>query len=169
VRLKQNGWWGNAACALSYEGLAWLTGTAVMLGGAWPGPHAVALALLYSVGAHGIMTLNDFKAMEGDRRLGVASLPVQLGAQGAARVACLFMLVPQVAVVGLLLYWQLPWHASAVLALTLAQWPLMARFLREPVARALHVSAFGVPLFVSGMMVSAWGLRQLQALGGGLA
>jgi chlorophyll synthase len=63
----------------------------------------------------------------------------------------------------------LPWHASAVLALTLAQWPLMARFLREPVARALHVSAFGVPLFVSGMMVSAWGLRQLQALGGGVA
>ncbi|MGB4192718.1 MAG: UbiA family prenyltransferase [Limnohabitans sp.] len=37
VRLKNNGWWGNAACALSYEGLAWLTGTAVMLGGAWPG------------------------------------------------------------------------------------------------------------------------------------
>jgi chlorophyll synthase len=28
----------------------------------------------------------------------------------------------------------------------------------------LHVSAFGVPLFVSGMMVSAWGLRQLQPL-----
>jgi chlorophyll synthase len=26
----------------------------------------------------------------------------------------------------------------------------------------LHVSAFGVPLFVSGMMVSAWGLRQLS-------
>ena len=31
VRLKRNGWWGNAACALSYEGLAWITGTAVML------------------------------------------------------------------------------------------------------------------------------------------
>jgi chlorophyll synthase len=28
----------------------------------------------------------------------------------------------------------------------------------------LHVSAFGVPLFVSGMMVSAWGLRQLSLL-----
>jgi chlorophyll synthase len=167
VRLKQNGWWGNAACALSYEGLAWLTGTAVMLGGAWPGLHAVALALLFSVGAHGIMTLNDFKAMEGDRRMGVASLPVQLGALGAARVACLFMLVPQVAVAALLLLWQLPWHASAVLALTLAQWPLMARFLHEPVARALQVSAFGVPLFVSGMMVRAWGLRQLQTHGVG--
>jgi len=26
VRLKQNGWWGNLACGLSYEGLAWITG-----------------------------------------------------------------------------------------------------------------------------------------------
>jgi len=32
------------------------------------------------------------------------------------------------------------------------------------VERALHVSAFGVPLFVSGMMVSAWGLRQWSGL-----
>jgi chlorophyll synthase len=52
----------------------------------------------------------------------------------------------------------------AVLVLALAQGPLMAKFLRQPVERALHVSAFGVPLFVSGMMVSAWGLRQLHGL-----
>jgi chlorophyll synthase len=164
LRLKHNGWWGNAACGLSYEGLAWLTGTAVMLGGAWPGPHSLALALLYSIGAHGIMTLNDFKAIEGDQRMGIASLPVQLGAKGAARVACLLMVMAQLAVVLLLAFWQLPWHAMAVLALTLAQWPLMLKFLQQPVARALHVSAFGVPLCVCGMMVSAWGLRQLQPL-----
>jgi chlorophyll/bacteriochlorophyll a synthase len=169
VRLKKNGWWGNAACALSYEGLAWLTGTAVMLGGDWPGPHSLVLALLYSFGAHGIMTLNDFKAIEGDRQMGVASLPVQLGAQGAARMACMFMLVPQVVVTLLLANWQLPWHAAAVLVLAIVQWPLMAKFLRQPVERALHVSAFAVPLFVTGMMVSAWGVRHLnlwQSTGG---
>ena len=33
VRLKRNGWWGNSACALCYEGLAWLTGAAVMAAG----------------------------------------------------------------------------------------------------------------------------------------
>jgi chlorophyll synthase len=165
VRLKKNGWWGNAACALSYEGLAWITGTAVMLGGEWPGLFALTLALLYSIGAHGIMTLNDFKAIEGDRQMGVDSLPVQLGAKGAARVACLFMWVPQVVVAALLFKWQLPWHALAVLALSFMQWPLMWKFLKQPVERALYVSAFGVPMFVSGMMVSAWGLRQLNALG----
>ena len=33
IRLKQNGWWGNAACGLCYEGLPWFTGAAVMSGG----------------------------------------------------------------------------------------------------------------------------------------
>jgi chlorophyll synthase len=111
------------------------------------------------------MTLNDFKAIEGDRQMGVASLPVQLGASGAARVACVLMWLPQVAVAALLMHWQLPWHALAVLVLSFLQWPLMWKFLKHPIERALYVSAFGVPLFVSGMMVSAWGLRQINALG----
>ena len=28
LRLKENGWWGNAACGICYEGLAWATGAA---------------------------------------------------------------------------------------------------------------------------------------------
>jgi chlorophyll synthase len=160
-RLKANGWWGNAACALSYEGLAWITGAAVMLGGALPDAHSVVLALLYSLGAHGIMTLNDFKSVQGDARMGVRSLPVQLGVQRAAIVACLMMQVPQWAVVAYLMQLDLPWHALGVLGLSLAQVPLMQRFIAQPIERALHLSAFGVPLYVSGMMVSAWGLRSL--------
>jgi chlorophyll synthase len=52
--------------------------------------------------------------------------------------------------------------AVAVLLLSFCQLPLMARFVRSPVDKALSVSAFGVPLFVSGMMVSAWALRALE-------
>jgi len=159
LRLKRNGWWGNAACGLCYEGLAWLTGAAVMTLGSMPEGRSIALALLYSAGAHGIMTLNDFKAIEGDRRMGIASLPVQLGVQGAARAACLFMLVPQLVVVGLLTSWQQPVHAAAIAALMLAQVLMMKRFLADPVQRAIWYSGFGVPLFVLGMMVSAFALR----------
>jgi chlorophyll synthase len=119
------------------------------------------LALLYSLGAHGIMTLNDFKSVQGDARMGVRSLPVQLGVQRAAIVACLMMQVPQWAVVAYLMQLDLPWHALGVLGLSLAQVPLMQRFIAQPIERALHLSAFGVPLYVSGMMVSAWGLRSL--------
>ena len=159
LRLKENGWWGNAACALSYEGLAWVTGAAVMLGEQIPPPEVLCLALLYSLGAHGIMTLNDFKAIEGDRQMGVRSLPVQLGPEQAARVACAVMWLPQAVVAGLLMSWGQVGHALAVLCLMLAQLPLMGVFVRQPVAKALMLSGFGVPLFVAGMMVSAWAVR----------
>ena len=159
VRLKVNGWWGNAACGLSYEGLAWVTGAAVMAGGAMPGGHSLALAALYSLGAHGIMTLNDFKSVQGDRQMGIGSLPVRLGVDAAARTACWMMAGPQVAVIALLVLWGTPLHAAAVAALLLAQGVLMTWFTRRPAQRALFYSGFGVPLFVAGMMVSAFALR----------
>jgi chlorophyll synthase len=135
----------------------------VMLGGALPVEKSLMLALLYSVGAHGIMTLNDFKAVQGDAQMGVRSLPVQLGVVKAARVACAFMVVPQLLVAVLLLHWSRPFHAIAVFFLCVGQFPLMRRFIAQPVEKALMVSAFGVPLFVSGMMVSAWALHYMAA------
>ena len=103
-----------------------------------PAAASLALALLYSLGAHGIMTLNDFKAIEGDRQMGIGSLPVRLGVQGAARAACIFMLLPQVVVIGLLLAWGQPWHALGIVALLVGQALMMRRFLVRPGApRAL--------------------------------
>ena len=159
LRLKKNGWWGNAACGLSYEGLAWATGAAVMAGGAIPHAHSLLLALLYSIAAHGIMTLNDFKSVAGDSQMGIASLPVQLGVDGAARTACWVMAVPQVVVIIALFTWDQPWHALAVILILLAQVKLMLHFIAAPVERALLYSGFGVPLLVAGMMVSAFALR----------
>ncbi len=159
LRLKRNGWWGNAACGLSYEGLAWITGAAVMLGGQLPPAPSIILALLYSVGAHGIMTLNDFKSVKGDRATGIDSLPVLLGPQRAAQCACLVMAVPQFVVVLFLLHWERPIHAGIVVALIGAQLLLMRRFLEQPTERAIWYSGFGVPLFVFGMLASAFAVR----------
>ena len=164
LRLKQNGWWGCLACGICYEGLAWVTGGVVMAGGQAPAAASLTLALLYSLGAHGIMTLNDFKAIEGDRQTGIGSLPVRLGVPGAARAACLIMALPQVVVIGLLLAWGRPWHALAIVGLLIGQAWMMRRFLADPVRHALWYSGFGVPLFVSGMMVSAFALRGLASL-----
>jgi chlorophyll synthase len=159
VRLKQNGWWGNTAVAFSYEGLAWITGAAVMTGGAMPDWRILLLAALYSTGAHGIMTLNDFKAIEGDQEMGVRSLPVQLGVERSAVAACLFMAIPQVVVVSLLAAWDRPWHAITVGALLSVQLLMMIRFLRSPREQAAWYSARGVSVYVTGMMVSAFALR----------
>lgn len=165
VRLKANGWWGNAACGLSYEGIAWLTGAAVMAGGSMPEGRSIALAALYSAGTHGIMTLNDFKAVKGDRLMGVRSLPVQLGIRNAAHVACWVMALPQVVVVLLLVNWGRPVHALIVGLLLGLQLLLMDYFVDSAKERALLYSGFGVPLFVAGMMVSAFALRSLAAAG----
>ena len=157
LRLKRNGWWGNTACAVCYEGLPWFTGAAVMAA-ARPDLRVVALALLYSVGAHGIMTLNDFKSVDGDRATGIFSLPVLLGVDGAARLACAVMAAPQVVVVGLLLRWQFPLHAAVVAALLLAQLLLMIRLLHSPRARAPWYNATGTTLYVLGMLAGALAL-----------
>ncbi|ALV05512.1 chlorophyll synthase ChlG [Roseateles depolymerans] len=159
LRLKRNGWWGNAACGLCYEGLAWITGAAVMAMGQWPDGRSLSLALLYSLGAHGIMTLNDFKSIPGDRQMGIRSLPVMLGAPRAAQVACAVMALPQIVVIALLTTWGQTGHALAVALLLVAQAVLMHRFLAEPLSRARWYSGFGVPLYVAGMLVSAFALR----------
>ena len=160
VRLKRSGLWGPGLVGLSYETLPWLTGAAVVAGGA-PGWDVALVALLYGIGAHGIMTLNDFKASEGDRATGIASLPVVLGPERAARVACVVMGLPQVAVVALLLAWDRPWHALAIAALLAAQGWAMARLLRDPKGRAPWYNGTGVLLSVAGMMVAALALRGL--------
>ncbi len=161
LRFKQNGWIGNAACALSYEGLAWITGAAVMLGNQMPRKEIIVFALLYSFGAHGIMTLNDFKAIEGDKIMNVRSLPVLMGAKAAAWMASLIMMLAQWSVSILLVHAGQTYSGLAVFLLSLCQLPLMQKFVKSPVDRALSVSAFGVPLFVSGMMVSAFALRSM--------
>lgn len=162
LRLKQNGWIGNAAVGLCYEGLPWLTAAAIMTNGA-PDRHIVAVALLYSLGAHGIMTLNDFKSIEGDRRMGILSLPVHLGARRAALLACLTMALAQAIVIALLWIWQRPIHAAIVLGLLTGQFALMRRLLQNPRDRAPWYNGTGVSLYVLGMLVTAFALGGLGA------
>jgi len=145
---------------LCYEGLPWFTGAAVMAG-AFPDWRIVAVAVLYSAGAHGIMTLNDFKSIEGDRALGLGSLPARLGAERAARLACRVMALPQAVVIALLLGWGLTLSAAVVTVVLGAQLVLMRRLLADPEGRAPWYNATGVSLYVLGMMASAVGLSTI--------
>jgi chlorophyll/bacteriochlorophyll a synthase len=159
-RFKQNGWWGNTAVAFAYEGLPWFTGAAVMAGG-MPGWPILAVAALYSVGAHGIMILNDFKAVEGDRQMGIRSLPVQLGEERAARLACFIMIWPQIVVFGLLIGFGRPLHAIFIAAFIALQAVLMVRLLSDPERYAPWYNGTGVTLYVLGMLVSAFALQPM--------
>ncbi len=157
LRLKRNGWWGNAAVGICYEGVPWFTGAALMTG-ALPRPAIIVTALLYSIGAHGIMTLNDFKSVEGDRASGIFSLPVLLGPPQAARFACVVMAVPQLLMIALLWHWHRPYAGLIILLLLGTQFLLMRRLLADPRARAPWYNGTGTTLFVSGMLIAAFAL-----------
>jgi chlorophyll synthase len=154
LRFKQNGWLGNGVVGLSYETLPWIT-AAIAASGSSPTLPLVIVALLYGIGAHGILTLNDFKAIKGDREMGINTLPVLHGARRSAQIACLIMGAPQAAVILLLLHLNLPIGAFLVGSLLLAQVICMPRFVQDPEGKAVWYSAVGVGLYVNGMMVTA--------------
>jgi chlorophyll/bacteriochlorophyll a synthase len=156
-RFKRSGWLGPLVCALSYEGLSWFTGASVMLGGL-PSATLLTVLLLYSIGAHGIMTLNDFKAVKGDSATGLRSLPVVMGVRNAALFASATMALAQLAVIAILGWQGLMLSAVIVALLLLVQLGLMARLVRDPARLAPWYNATGVSLYVFGMLASALGL-----------
>ncbi|NCP13397.1 MAG: chlorophyll synthase ChlG [Sphingomonadales bacterium] len=157
LRFKANGWLGPLVCGLTYEGLSWFTGAAVMLG-SMPSVEVVIVLVMYSLGAHGIMVLNDFKAVEGDRQTGLTSLPVVMGVNVAARLACTTMAVAQIVVVALLAIWGFALSAVIVAAVLLAQIAAMPRLIRDPAKNAPWYNGVGVTLYVLGMLAAALGL-----------
>ena len=155
VRAKRNGWFGNALVGISYEGLAWMAGHVAF--GQLTGQSA-AVALLYSFGAHGIMTVNDFKSMAGDTLMGIRSIPVQYGKVVAARLVVIIMGIAQLAVIALLLLWGHFIAAGVVLLLLAAQSVPNVRFIRDPEHNEVFFNATAIMLFVWGMLAAAIGL-----------
>ncbi len=157
IRAKKSGIWGPGLCGLAYETLPWVTGAAVVSAGA-PRPEVILIAVLYGLGAHGIMTLNDFKAIEGDRAMGLRSLPVTLGPDRAAKTACWVMAIPQAIVIGLLTYWGHAFHALGVMAMLAVQLGAMRALLRDPEGKTPWYQGMGILFYISGMMIAATAL-----------
>ncbi|HNP69940.1 MAG TPA: chlorophyll synthase ChlG [Kouleothrix sp.] len=156
LRAKRNGWIGNGLVAVAYEGLPWLAGHLAF--GSLTIPSLI-IAGLYSVGAHGIMTINDFKSVDGDRVSGVNTIPVMLGSWGAAWVAVLTMNIAQLFVIMLFAVSQRWIIAAIIAALFVAQLPLQRKFMQDPRGRAVFYNASGTTLFVWGMLAAAIGIR----------
>jgi chlorophyll synthase len=158
LRAKRNGWFGNLIVGLAYEGVAWLTGSFAITQGI-PSGETIALALIFSLGAHGIMTLNDFKSIVGDNIRKVASIPVQLGERKAAILAAAVMDLAQVAAMGILLYKGSINMLAIAGVLLIAQLPMQRILIASPRDKAVWYNAFGTLLYVLSMMVAAVGIR----------
>jgi len=158
IRAKRNGWFGNLIVGLAYEGVAWLTGSFAITQGI-PSGETIALALIFSLGAHGIMTLNDFKSVVGDNIRKVASIPVQLGEKKAAILASVIMDLAQIAAIGILVA-KGSWISTGLaMTLLVAQLPMQKILIANPREKAVWYNAFGTLLYVLSMMVCAVGIR----------
>jgi len=152
IKLKQNGWLGNFALGASYIALPWWAGQALF---GTLTPKVMVLTLAYSLSGLGIAIINDFKAVEGDRELGLKSLPVVFGIQKAAWICVLMIDVFQIGMALFLISIHENLYAVILLLLVIPQITFQDMyFLRDPVENDVKYQASAQPFLVLGTLVA---------------
>jgi chlorophyll synthase len=151
LKLKQNGWLGNYALGSSYIALPWWAGHALFGELNWT---IVVLTLIYSMAGLGIAVVNDFKSVEGDRQLGLKSLPVMFGITTAAWICVIMIDVFQAGIAGYLISIGQQVYATILLLLVIPQITFQDMyFLRNPLENDVKYQASAQPFLVLGMLV----------------
>ena len=150
LKLKQNGWLGTYALGASYIALPWWTGHALFGDLNWT---IVILTSIYSFAGLGIAIVNDFKSVEGDRQLGLKSLPVMFGVTTAAWICVLAIDIFQIGIAGYLVSIQENLYATIVFLLVIPQIVFQDMyFLRNPLENDVKYQASAQPFLVFGML-----------------
>jgi chlorophyll synthase len=156
LKLKQNGWLGNYALGASYIALPWWAGHALFGELNWT---IVILTLFYSLAGLGIAIVNDFKSVEGDRQLGLKSLPVMFGVTTAAWICVLAIDLFQAGVGAYLISIHQNLYGSLLLLLIIPQITFQDMyFLRDPLQNDVKYQASAQPFLVLGMLVAGLAL-----------
>jgi chlorophyll synthase len=162
LKLKQNnGWLSSYALGASYIALPWWAGHALFGHLNWT---IVILTLFYSLSGLGIAIVNDFKSVDGDRALGLKSLPVMFGVTTAAWICVLMIDVFQAGIAAYLIGIHQNLFAVLLILLIIPQIVFQDMyFLRNPLENDVKYQASAQPFLVLGMLVAG------IALGHGLA
>ena len=153
LKLKQNGWLGNYALGASYIALPWWAGQALFGHLTWT---TALLTLAYSLAGLGIAVVNDFKSVEGDRAMGLRSLPVVFGTERASWISAAMIDGFQLAMVAVLIAIGQNLAAVILVLLIIPQITFQDIWLlRDPVAFDVKYQASAQPFLVLGMLVTA--------------
>ncbi|MEM9538695.1 MAG: chlorophyll synthase ChlG [Cyanobacteria bacterium P01_E01_bin.42] len=151
LKLKKNGWLGNYALGSSYIALPWWAGHALF---GELNVTLIILTLIYSLAGLGIAVVNDFKSVEGDRELGLQSLPVMFGITTAAWICVVMIDTFQAGVAGYLVSIHQNLYAALVMLLVIPQIVFQDMyFLRDPLKNDVKYQASAQPFLVLGMLV----------------
>jgi chlorophyll synthase len=119
----------------------------------------MVLTLFYSFAGLGIAIVNDFKSVEGDRQLGLQSLPVMFGVTTAAWICVSMIDVFQLGVAGFLMHIHQNLYAVLLILLIIPQITFQDMyFLRNPLENDVKYQASAQPFLVFGMLVTALAL-----------
>jgi chlorophyll/bacteriochlorophyll a synthase len=152
LKLKQNGWLGNYALGASYIALPWWAGHALFGQLNWT---LVILTLFYSLSGLGIAIVNDFKSVEGDRALGLDSLPVMFGVKRASWICVLMIDVFQALMAAYLISIHQNLYATILILFIIPQITFQDMyFLRDPIKNDVKYQASAQPFLVLGMLVT---------------
>lgn len=152
LKLKQNGWLGNYALGASYIALPWWAGQALF---GTLTPTVAVVTLIYSLAGLGIAIVNDFKSVEGDRALGLKSLPVMFGIGTAAWICVAMIDTFQIGIAGYLVSLHENVYASILGLLIIPQIVFQDMyFLRDPLKNDVKYQASAQPFLVLGMLVA---------------
>jgi len=154
LKLKQNGWAGNYALGASYISLPWWCGQAVF--GELDRAVYWILPVLYSIAGLGIAIVNDFKSIEGDRAMGLNSLPVAFGIDGAKYICAGSVTLTQLGVAAYLYSIGETTYAAVLLGLILPQiYFQVTLLLPDPVANDVKYQGSSQPFLVFGILATA--------------
>jgi len=154
LKLKAEGWYGTYALGSSYIALPWLCGHA-MFSASTITPQEVILTVLYSIAGLGIAIVNDFKSIEGDRELGMNSLPVAFGVDTAKWICVGSIDLTQLGVAAYLYSIGEPFYALILFGLVLPQMFAQITFVQDPVANDVKYQAAAQPFLVLGILCTA--------------
>ena len=111
--------------------------------------------ILYSIAGLGIAIVNDFKSIEGDRAMGLNSLPVAFGVDGAAKICAGSVTLTQAGVAAYLYSINEPIYAAVILALVLPQAYFQATLLLpDPIENDVQYQASAQPFLVFGILAT---------------
>jgi chlorophyll synthase len=112
--------------------------------------------ILYSIAGLGIAIVNDFKSIEGDRAMGLNSLPVAFGVDTAKYICAGSISITQLGVAAYLYSIGETAYALGILGLILPQIYFQATLLLpDPINNDVKFQGVSQPFFVFGILATA--------------
>ncbi|NTW69971.1 MAG: chlorophyll synthase ChlG [Chlorobiaceae bacterium] len=161
IKLKKRLWAGNTIVALSYLIIPWIAGEiaynpSLTLSSLQP---SLIVAALFTLSSTGTMTINDFKSIEGDRQVGIRTLPVVFGEKKAALIAAILINIGQLLAAIYMLLTGQNTYALIVALLVIPQFFLQFSLVRSPSTMDVRYNAIAQNFLVAGMLVCAFAIK----------